>query len=170
MRDELLQNAWAYWHDDPAIEFLNRLLPEFPPFVPEHMSGDATAAPAALSVRRAALVERAQATVGVPAMELRESPSGRDAGVRGMAGGAPMSDGLSGFQQAWADALEAAKRRADEEDQLMYGALQGKPFWHTGPDVEVTGLAWQTPHICGCTCSDCADDDNVKPGVGRGDE
>lgn len=37
MRDELLQDDWAYWHDDPAILFLNRMLPGHPPFIPEHM-------------------------------------------------------------------------------------------------------------------------------------
>ena len=38
MRDELLQDDWAYWHDDPGVLFLNRLLgDEYPPHVPEHM-------------------------------------------------------------------------------------------------------------------------------------
>lgn len=75
--------------------------------------------------------------------------------------GRPVSDGLSGFQRAWADALADAKRRADEEDQLMYDALQGKPFWRRGLAVEVTGQR----------AARCADPyDNVKPGIGRGDE
>ena len=35
MRDELLQSDWAYWHSDPAILWLNRLLgDEHPPYVP----------------------------------------------------------------------------------------------------------------------------------------
>ena len=36
MRDELLQDDWAYWHDDAAVLYLNRILgDEYPPFVPE---------------------------------------------------------------------------------------------------------------------------------------
>jgi hypothetical protein len=34
LRDELLHTDWAYWHDDPGILFLNRILPGFPPFDP----------------------------------------------------------------------------------------------------------------------------------------
>ena len=78
-----------------------------------------------------------------------------------------MSDGLSGFQRAWADAIDAARRRADENDQRMLDALQGKPFWRRGPAVEVTGLAEfipsPDPHRN-------VKPDNVKAGVGRGDE
>jgi hypothetical protein len=44
MRDELLEDDWAYWHDDPAILFLNRLLGDrYPPYVPaglEHLIGE----------------------------------------------------------------------------------------------------------------------------------
>lgn len=36
MRDELLQDDWAYWHDDPAVLFLNRLIGEtYQPWRPE---------------------------------------------------------------------------------------------------------------------------------------
>lgn len=38
MRDELLREDWAYWHDDPAVLFLNRLLPGHPPYDPETAS------------------------------------------------------------------------------------------------------------------------------------
>ncbi len=32
MRDELLSSDWAYWHDDPAVLFLNKLLGDkYPP-------------------------------------------------------------------------------------------------------------------------------------------
>lgn len=38
MRNELLEDDWAYWHNDPAVDYLNRLLgPGHPPFVPDHM-------------------------------------------------------------------------------------------------------------------------------------
>ena len=93
-----------------------------------------------------------------------------------------MSDGLSGFQSAWADALADAKRRADENDQRMLDALQGKPFWNRGLAVEVTGLAQWLPvdgrsydavgeQMDAQRAARCADPyDNVKPGMGRGDE
>lgn len=36
MRDELLRDDWAYWHNDPAILYLNRILgDEHPPYRPE---------------------------------------------------------------------------------------------------------------------------------------
>ena len=36
MRDELLREDWAYWHDDHAILYLNRILGEdFPPYRPD---------------------------------------------------------------------------------------------------------------------------------------
>jgi hypothetical protein len=80
--------------------------------------------------------------------------------------------GLVAFQRLVDEELAEAKRRADEEDQRMYDALQGKPFWRTGPAVEVTGLA-QWPPVDRRSYDTLAERDhydNVKPGVGRGDE
>ena len=39
MRDELLEDDWAYWWEDPAIVWLNQILgDEFPPYRPPSLA------------------------------------------------------------------------------------------------------------------------------------